>query len=76
MKDVNDMVPRLWPGEKLLMRYFRTTILGNKVKAPFFISPCSRGALGNPDDKEKGLVEGAAAEGILYMVRTNSRLPL
>ena len=49
---------------------YRTTILGHKVSAPFFISPCSRGAYGNPADKEKGLIEGAAAEGILYMVRT------
>ena len=61
-------------GREVAHAYSRTTILGNKVKAPFFISPCSRGALGNPTDKEKGLVEGAAAEGILYMVCTNYRL--
>ncbi|KAI0114597.1 FMN-dependent alpha-hydroxy acid dehydrogenase [Hypoxylon sp. NC0597] len=43
-----------------------TTILGYNFSAPFFISPCARGGYGNTA-AEKGLVEGAAAENILYM---------
>ncbi|KAK7747806.1 hypothetical protein SLS62_008842 [Diatrype stigma] len=46
---------------------FETTILGHNTSAPFFISPCSRGAYGNPEGAEKGLIEGAAQAGILYM---------
>ncbi|OTA66030.1 FMN-dependent alpha-hydroxy acid dehydrogenase [Hypoxylon sp. EC38] len=43
-----------------------TTILGYNFSAPFFISPCARGGYGNIA-AEKGLVEAAAAENILYM---------
>lgn len=53
---------------------YRTTILGHNVSAPFFISPCSRGAYGNPEGAERGLVEGAASKNILYMVRRSGDL--
>jgi isopentenyl diphosphate isomerase/L-lactate dehydrogenase-like FMN-dependent dehydrogenase len=43
-----------------------TTILGHKVSAPFFISPCARGGYAHPDG-ELNLVKGAAAGDILYM---------
>ncbi|KAH7018338.1 (S)-2-hydroxy-acid oxidase [Microdochium trichocladiopsis] len=43
-----------------------TTILGYNFSAPFFICPASRAANGNPTEVERGLVEGAAAGGILY----------
>ena len=44
-----------------------TTILGHNFSAPFFISPCARGGYGNPTNAEIGLIQGAAAGGILYM---------
>ncbi|KAI0139238.1 hypothetical protein BJ166DRAFT_543673 [Pestalotiopsis sp. NC0098] len=53
-----------------------TTILGYNVSAPFFISPCSRGAYGNPDGAERGLIEGAAAKNILYMAAFYANLPI
>ncbi|TGJ86676.1 hypothetical protein E0Z10_g2092 [Xylaria hypoxylon] len=43
-----------------------TTILGHNFSAPFFIAPCARGDYGNID-AEKGLVEAAAAEDVLYI---------
>ncbi|KAI1120414.1 FMN-dependent alpha-hydroxy acid dehydrogenase [Nemania abortiva] len=43
-----------------------TTILGHNFSAPFFIAPCARAAFGNIEG-EKGLVEAAAAENILYI---------
>ncbi|KAJ3516034.1 hypothetical protein NLJ89_g1372 [Agrocybe chaxingu] len=43
-----------------------TTILGYNFSAPFYISPCSRGGLAHPE-AERGLVQGAAAENILYV---------
>lgn len=46
----------------------RTTILGHNFSAPFFISPCARGAYGHPE-AELNFVRGAAAGDILYMVR-------
>lgn len=49
------------------MRITSTTILGHNFSAPFFISPCARGGYGHVDG-EKGLVEGAAAGDVLYMV--------
>lgn len=45
----------------------RTSILGHNFSAPFYISPCARGALGHPD-AELNFVKAAAAQGILYMV--------
>lgn len=45
-----------------------TTILGYNFSAPFFISPAARAGLGHPD-AEINLVKGAAAGGILYIVR-------
>ncbi|KAL2754201.1 hypothetical protein ACRALDRAFT_1081332 [Sodiomyces alcalophilus JCM 7366] len=44
----------------------QTTILGHNFSAPFFISPCARGANGHVDG-ELNLVRGAAAGGILYI---------
>ncbi|CAA7265064.1 unnamed protein product [Cyclocybe aegerita] len=43
-----------------------TTILGHNFSVPFYISPCSRGGLAHPE-AERGLVQGAAAENILYV---------
>lgn len=43
-----------------------TTILGHNFSAPFFISPCARGAYAN-EEGEVGLVKGAAEANILYM---------
>ncbi|KAI0594187.1 FMN-dependent dehydrogenase [Biscogniauxia sp. FL1348] len=43
-----------------------TTILGYNFSAPFFITPAARAGLGNPA-AERGLIEGAAAENILYI---------
>jgi isopentenyl diphosphate isomerase/L-lactate dehydrogenase-like FMN-dependent dehydrogenase len=45
-----------------------TTILGYNFSAPFFISPAARAGYAN-SDAEAGLVKGAAAGNILYMVR-------
>ncbi|KAK9780912.1 hypothetical protein SCAR479_02098 [Seiridium cardinale] len=53
-----------------------TTILGHNVSAPFFISPCSRGAYGNPEGAERGLIEGAAAKNILYMAAFYANLDI
>jgi isopentenyl diphosphate isomerase/L-lactate dehydrogenase-like FMN-dependent dehydrogenase len=44
-----------------------TTILGYNFSAPFFISPCARAGYAHPE-AETGLIQGAAAGGILYMV--------
>lgn len=44
-----------------------TTILGYNFSAPFFISPCARAGYANSSG-EIGLVRGAAAGDILYMV--------
>lgn len=41
--------------------------MGYNFSVPFFIAPCARGDYGNLD-AEKGLVEAAAAEDILYIV--------
>ncbi|KAI0799448.1 FMN-dependent alpha-hydroxy acid dehydrogenase [Xylaria sp. FL0064] len=43
-----------------------TTILGHNFSVPFFIAPCARAGFGNIEG-EKGLVEAAAAENILYI---------
>ncbi|KAI5920586.1 FMN-dependent dehydrogenase [Camillea tinctor] len=43
-----------------------TTILGYNFSAPFFITSAARAGLGNPA-AERGLVEAAAAENILYV---------
>ncbi|KAH6658882.1 hypothetical protein BKA67DRAFT_542837 [Truncatella angustata] len=53
-----------------------TTILGHNVSAPFFIAPCSRGAYGNPEGAERGLIEGAAAKNILYMAAFYANLQM
>jgi isopentenyl diphosphate isomerase/L-lactate dehydrogenase-like FMN-dependent dehydrogenase len=45
---------------------FETTILGYNFSAPFYISPCARAGLANPE-AERGLIKGAAEGGILYM---------
>ena len=43
-----------------------TTILGNNVSAPIFISPCARAGYAHPDG-EIGLVKGAAQGNVLYI---------
>ncbi|KAH9221747.1 (S)-2-hydroxy-acid oxidase [Leptodontidium sp. 2 PMI_412] len=43
-----------------------TSILGFNFSAPFFISPCAMAGLTHPE-AERGLVEAAGKEGILYM---------
>ncbi|KAI1083104.1 FMN-dependent alpha-hydroxy acid dehydrogenase [Whalleya microplaca] len=52
-----------------------TTILGYNFSAPFFISPCGRGIMGNPEG-EKGLVQGAAAGDILYIPSLHTSLSM
>lgn len=44
-----------------------TTILGYNYSAPFFIAPCARAGYAN-NSGEVGLVRGAAAGNVLYMV--------
>ncbi|EOD45300.1 putative cytochrome b2 protein [Neofusicoccum parvum UCRNP2] len=51
-----------------------TTILGQNVSAPFFISPCAW-AGGAHADGELNLVRAAAAEGILYIASDVSSKP-
>lgn len=46
---------------------YRTTVLGYNFSAPFFICPCGGQIRSNPE-AEKGLVEAAGAEDILYIV--------
>ncbi|KAI0549371.1 hypothetical protein F4679DRAFT_275038 [Xylaria curta] len=58
--------PRMMIDVTNLDASFPTTILGHNFSAPFFIAPCARGDYGNLD-AEKGLVEAAAAEDILYI---------
>ncbi|TRX99106.1 hypothetical protein FHL15_000448 [Xylaria flabelliformis] len=58
--------PRMMIDVTNLDASFPTTILGHNFSAPFFIAPCARGDYGNID-AEKGLVEAAAAEDILYI---------
>ncbi|KAG9745138.1 S-2-hydroxy-acid oxidase, partial [Aureobasidium melanogenum] len=49
--------------------------LGHNFSAPFYISPCARGALAN-ERAELGLVEGAYQGDILYIPSDFSSLPL
>ena len=49
------------------LQYARTTILGYNFSAPFFISPAARADYAHPE-AEVGLVKGAYAGNILYMV--------
>ncbi|KAI0971344.1 hypothetical protein F4678DRAFT_432520 [Xylaria arbuscula] len=58
--------PRMMIDATNLDASFPTSILGHNFSAPFFIAPCARGDYGNIDG-EKGLVEAAAAEDILYI---------
>lgn len=60
------MRPRVMVDITGIEKTLPTTILGHNFSAPFFICPASRAANGNPKDVERGLVEGAAAGGILY----------
>ncbi|KAH0377493.1 S-2-hydroxy-acid oxidase, partial [Aureobasidium melanogenum] len=52
-----------------------TSMLGHNFSAPFYISPCARGALAN-ERAELGLVEGAYQGDILYIPSDFSSLPL
>ncbi|KAI0012136.1 FMN-dependent alpha-hydroxy acid dehydrogenase [Xylariaceae sp. FL0662B] len=52
-----------------------TSILGYNFSAPFFVSPCGRGIMGNVEG-EKGLVQGAAAGDILYIPSLHTSLSM
>ncbi|KAH7067295.1 S-2-hydroxy-acid oxidase [Paraphoma chrysanthemicola] len=52
-----------------------TSILGFKFSAPFFISPCATAGMMN-SQAERGLVEAAGEEGILYMPSQASTLSM
>ncbi|KAI1273027.1 hypothetical protein F5Y07DRAFT_378156 [Xylaria sp. FL0933] len=67
--------PRMMIDVTDLAASFPTTILGHNFSAPFFIAPCARGDYGNIDG-EKGLVEAAAAEGILYIPSVSAFLSI
>ena len=58
--------PRVMVDISAIESGLSTTILGRNYSAPFFISPCARGALGNSQG-ELGLVQGAAEGNILYI---------
>ncbi|KAI8626194.1 hypothetical protein F5Y19DRAFT_229626 [Xylariaceae sp. FL1651] len=58
--------PRVMIDVTNLAASFPTTILGHNFSAPFFIAPCARADYGNIE-AEKGLVEAAASENILYI---------
>ena len=52
------------------MYFHSTTLLGNKLSAPFFISPAATpGAVGGyvPEGREIGLIQGSYAGNILYV---------
>ncbi|KAL3424144.1 Cytochrome b2, mitochondrial 4 [Phlyctema vagabunda] len=59
--------PRALVGIGSIASSLTTTILGYNFSAPFFICPAARGALGNPEFAEAGLVKGAYAGDILYI---------
>lgn len=44
-----------------------TSILGYNFSSPFFIAPAARGDLGNPDDKELGILQAAYDEDSLWV---------
>lgn len=44
------------------------TILGYNFSSPFFISPATRAAYGDPDRAELNFVDASANENILYVV--------
>ncbi|KAI0805719.1 FMN-dependent dehydrogenase [Xylaria sp. FL0064] len=67
--------PRMMIDVTNLATSFPTTILGHNFSAPFFIAPCARGDYGNIDG-EKGLVEAAAAEDILYIPSVSAFLSI
>ncbi|KAF4509222.1 hypothetical protein G6O67_005504 [Ophiocordyceps sinensis] len=58
--------PRVLRDISKIQSTLPTSILGHNFSAPFYISPCARGALGHPD-AELNFVKAAAAQGILYM---------
>ncbi|KAI4724829.1 hypothetical protein E4T49_07421 [Aureobasidium sp. EXF-10728] len=67
--------PRVLRDNSKIESTFTTSILGHNFSAPFYISPCARGALGN-ERAELGLVEGAYQGDILYIPSDFSSLPL
>jgi isopentenyl diphosphate isomerase/L-lactate dehydrogenase-like FMN-dependent dehydrogenase len=67
--------PRVLRDNSKIESSFTTSILGHNFSAPFFISPCARGALAN-ERAELGLVEGAYQGDILYIPSDFSSLPL
>ncbi|KAF2156425.1 hypothetical protein K461DRAFT_252433 [Myriangium duriaei CBS 260.36] len=48
-----------------------TTILGNKVKVPFFISPAAMARLGHPDG-EHGMARACASYGAMQIISNNA----
>ncbi|TIA61400.1 FMN-dependent alpha-hydroxy acid dehydrogenase [Aureobasidium pullulans] len=67
--------PRVLRDNSKIESTFTTSILGHNFSAPFYISPCARGALAN-ERAELGLVEGAYQGDILYIPSDFSSLPL
>lgn len=53
--------------DHLANHVYRTTIMGYNFSAPFFIAPAAKAGLANAD-AESGLIKGAAAGNILYIV--------
>ncbi|KAH9845274.1 Cytochrome b2, mitochondrial [Teratosphaeria destructans] len=48
-----------------------TTILGNKVRVPFFVSPAAMARLGNPDG-EHGIAQACGTYGALQIISNNA----
>ncbi|KAF2179607.1 FMN-dependent alpha-hydroxy acid dehydrogenase [Zopfia rhizophila CBS 207.26] len=63
-----NMKPRVLVDITNIKDSLPTTILGYNFSAPFFISPCAKASYANPNDAEDGLVKGAAAGDILYII--------
>lgn len=53
-----------------------TSILGRNYSAPFYIAPFGRAGLGNPDEGEFGLMQGAADEDLLYIMGGDTSTPM
>ncbi|OHW95226.1 glycolate oxidase, partial [Colletotrichum incanum] len=58
--------PRVMVDIMDIESFLKTSILGYNFSAPFFISPCAMAGLTHPE-AERGLVEAAGKETILYM---------
>lgn len=67
--------PRVLVNVSQVATTLGTTILGHNFSAPFFISPCARGDVGNANG-ELGLIQGAAQGDILYIPSGYSSMPI